>query len=67
MYAARAAAMLNDAPTLERLALDADDNVREATLGPPLRRLKGAESGSCIRGALVRTDYQLLRTAAQSS
>ena len=40
MYAARAAAVLNDAATLERLADDANDNVREATLAP-LKRIKG--------------------------
>jgi cyclophilin family peptidyl-prolyl cis-trans isomerase/HEAT repeat protein len=63
MYAARAAGILDDTATLERLAVDENDNVREATLGP-LRRLKGAAAETQLLLALSRRDYQLLRTAA---
>jgi cyclophilin family peptidyl-prolyl cis-trans isomerase len=63
MYAARAAAMVNDVSALERLAYDDDDNVREATLAP-LRRLLGEEAEPYFVAALARGDYQLLRTAA---
>jgi cyclophilin family peptidyl-prolyl cis-trans isomerase/HEAT repeat protein len=63
LYAARAAAITNEVSTLERLAFDRDDNVREATLAP-LRRLKGDEAEPYFVAALARTDYQLLRTAA---
>ena len=63
MYAARAAAAMKDADTLHRLALDEDDNVREAALGP-LRALKGSASDATLAAALGRSDYQLLRTAA---
>lgn len=64
MYAARAAAVADDVATLERLALDAHDNVREATL-IPLKRLKGADALPFFVAALGRNDYQLLRTAAR--
>jgi len=64
MYAARAAAIARDASTLERLALDREDNVREAAL-PALRTLKGAESDLQFIAALSRRDYQLLITAAR--
>ena len=63
MYAARAAAIANEVTSLERLAYDQEDNVREATL-PPLRRLKGEEAEPYFVAALKRGDYQLLRTAA---
>jgi cyclophilin family peptidyl-prolyl cis-trans isomerase len=48
---------------LEKLAYDANDNVREAALGP-LRRLTKGDADSAIVDALGRTDVQLLRTAA---
>ena len=64
MYAARAAAAMDDAATLERLAGDPEDNVREAVL-PGLRRLRGAASDATFVAALDRQDYQLLRTAAR--
>jgi cyclophilin family peptidyl-prolyl cis-trans isomerase/HEAT repeat protein len=64
MYAARAAAIMNDVPTLERLALDPVDNVREAAL-PALRRLKKRESDWQFISALARSDYQLIRTASR--
>lgn len=63
MYAARAAAITNEVSALERLAYDREDNVREATLAP-LRRLKGDEAEPYFIAALGRSDYQLLRTAA---
>jgi cyclophilin family peptidyl-prolyl cis-trans isomerase len=63
MYAARAAAAMKDAASLERLAYDSHDNVREAALAP-LRALKAAESDAAFVAALTRSDYQLLRTAA---
>ncbi|MFL6281394.1 MAG: peptidylprolyl isomerase [Vicinamibacterales bacterium] len=63
MYAARAAAIANEVPSLERLSYDEEDNVREATLSA-LRRLKGDEAAPYFIAALGRNDYQLLRTAA---
>ncbi len=63
MYAARAAASMKDAASLDRLAYDAHDNVREATLAPP-RTLKQGDSDRAFIAALERKDYQLLRTAA---
>ena len=64
MYAARAAEPLKDAFTLEKLAYDDNDNVREATL-VPLQRLVGVDrSMPAFIAALGRNDYQLVRTAA---
>jgi cyclophilin family peptidyl-prolyl cis-trans isomerase len=63
MYAARAAAAMEDTPTLEKLASDANDNVREAAL-TPLRKLDLQAAEPALVAALARTDYQLLRTAA---
>lgn len=63
MYGARAAAAMKDVLTLERLAYDSHDNVREAAL-PALRLLEGSESDAACIAALGRRDYQLLRTAA---
>jgi len=67
MYAARAAAVMNDVTSLSRLVLDDDDNVREAAL-PALHRLLGpasSASNEAFVAALGRQDYQLLRTAAR--
>lgn len=64
MYAARAAAAADDVAALEKLALDDNDNVREATL-IPLKRLKKDEAAPFFTAALSRSDYQLLRTAAR--
>jgi cyclophilin family peptidyl-prolyl cis-trans isomerase/HEAT repeat protein len=64
MYAARAAAAANELPTLELLAFDPHDNVREATIGA-LRRLKEDGAEPYLVAALARDDYQLLRTAAR--
>jgi len=63
MYAARAAAILRDAQTLEKLADDDNDNVREAALGP-FRAVKHDEAEGAIVAALGRRDYQLVRSAA---
>ena len=63
VYAARAAAVLEDASSLGMLAYDPHDNVRDAAI-PPLRVLKGAESDAACLAALGRIDYQLLRTVA---
>ena len=63
MYAARAAEPLKDVFTLQKLAYDANDNVREATL-MPLQRLTGADSEPAFIAALGRSDYQLVLTAA---
>jgi cyclophilin family peptidyl-prolyl cis-trans isomerase/HEAT repeat protein len=76
MYTARAAAILEDADVLARLAADADDNVVEAAL-PTLRRLKGADSDSAFIAALKRRTrkgpkgtslrpYQVIRAAAMA-
>ena len=64
MYAARAAEPLKDLFTLEKLAYDDNDNVREATL-IPLQRLAGPDrSQPAFIAALGRDDYQLVLTAA---
>jgi cyclophilin family peptidyl-prolyl cis-trans isomerase/HEAT repeat protein len=73
-YAARAAAAIDDVETLQRLAVDQDDNVVEAAL-PALRRRLGAESDSVFIDALNRRNrsigrptparpYQAIRQAA---
>jgi cyclophilin family peptidyl-prolyl cis-trans isomerase len=53
LYAARAAAEMDDLDTLRRLAMDPDDNVVEATLGP-LRTRVGAASDELFVAALNR-------------
>jgi cyclophilin family peptidyl-prolyl cis-trans isomerase len=63
MYAARAAAILNDTQTLDTLAVDTNDNVRDAAL-PALHRLNGSNSSAATLAALDRNNYQLVRTAA---
>ena len=63
MYAARAAEPLKDIFTLQKLAYDDNDNVREAAL-MPLQRLAGADSEPAFIAALGRNDYQLVLTAA---
>jgi cyclophilin family peptidyl-prolyl cis-trans isomerase/HEAT repeat protein len=65
MYAARAASIADALLTLEQLALDAHDNVRDAAIGA-LRRLKGSEAEPYLLAALGRNDYQLLRTTARA-
>jgi cyclophilin family peptidyl-prolyl cis-trans isomerase/HEAT repeat protein len=74
VYAARAAAAMNDIDTLRRLAADPDDNVVEAAL-PPIRRRLGADSDDVFIAALDRRSrttgrimparpYQVIREAA---
>ena len=74
MYAARAAALMNDVAWLTRLAYDPDDNVAEVAL-PPLRKRLGTESDAIFVAALGRKvhatasgrpgqPYQAIRTAA---
>lgn len=63
LYAARAAVIMKDVFSLERLAADPNTNVREATLAR-LRLLKGADSDPVFVSALAQNDYHLLRTAA---
>lgn len=63
LYAARAAVIMKDVPSLERLAADPNPNVREATLAR-LRLLKGSDSDPQFVAALGMDDDQLLRTAA---
>jgi cyclophilin family peptidyl-prolyl cis-trans isomerase len=64
MYAARAAATMDDLSVLERLGYDPHHNVREATLAA-LKRLKGQEAEPYFADALRQPDYQLLRTTAR--
>jgi cyclophilin family peptidyl-prolyl cis-trans isomerase/HEAT repeat protein len=63
MYAARAAAAMQDVVHLDKLAYDTNDNVREAALAP-LRKLKKFDADGAIAAALERSDVQLLRSAA---
>ena len=63
MYAARAAAAMQDTLHLDKLAYDTNDNVREAALAP-LRKLKKFDADNAIAASLDRNDVQLLRTAA---
>ena len=64
MYAAGAAAVSGDLLQLQRLAHDANDNVREAAI-EAWYRLKRAEATPAVVAALERADPQLLRTAAR--
>jgi cyclophilin family peptidyl-prolyl cis-trans isomerase/HEAT repeat protein len=64
MYAARAAGVLKDGPTLELLTADAHDNVREAAISG-LIALRGHEIDGILIDALDRPDYQLIQTAAR--
>jgi cyclophilin family peptidyl-prolyl cis-trans isomerase len=65
LYAARAAAQAGTVEALVRLGSDAHDNVRAAALAE-LTRLKRAEVLPLAYDALVRSDYQLLMTAARA-
>jgi cyclophilin family peptidyl-prolyl cis-trans isomerase/HEAT repeat protein len=75
MYAARAAAIVEDVPVLERLAIDPDANVADAAL-PALRQKSGPASDRVFIEVFRRTNrviatnvldrpYQLIRTAAR--
>jgi cyclophilin family peptidyl-prolyl cis-trans isomerase len=63
MYAARAAAALNDRATLEKLAADQDDNVCEAAI-VGLAKVAGHGADATYRAALGRRGYQAVREAA---
>jgi cyclophilin family peptidyl-prolyl cis-trans isomerase/HEAT repeat protein len=65
MYTARAAGVLKDRATLDKLAADADDNVRNAAV-ETLQPLAGHEADQQYLAALDRNDYQLLRNAARA-
>lgn len=63
VYAARAAAALNDTAALIRLAGDRDDNVREAAISA-LARVAGHTADATIVPALATKGYQAVRAAA---
>ena len=63
MYAARAAGTLGDTALLRRLALDRDDNVKEAAIGA-LARLTGHAHDSLYVKALEADGAQAVRAAA---
>jgi cyclophilin family peptidyl-prolyl cis-trans isomerase len=65
MYAARAATMLKDRQTLEALAIDVDDNVREAAIDG-LAKVAGHEAAAVYVAELSRSGYQVLRSAANA-
>ena len=65
MYAARAASVLGATETLTALMGDPVDNVREAAL-TALVELKRPEVLAAAIDSLVRTDYQLVLTAARA-
>jgi cyclophilin family peptidyl-prolyl cis-trans isomerase len=63
LYAARAAAKLADSSTLERLARDGNDNVREAAI-EGLSAVAGHAADMIYLEALDRGGYQVQRAAA---
>ena len=63
MYAARAAALLEDRETLEKMARDEEDNVREAAVDG-LRKLAGHDADATYVAQLSRTGHQILRASA---
>ena len=63
VYAARAAAILKDRSTLERLAADADDNVCEASIDA-LSKLAGHDADPLYIAALGRRGNQAVRAGA---
>jgi cyclophilin family peptidyl-prolyl cis-trans isomerase/HEAT repeat protein len=65
MYAARAAARLQDRAALEKLARDEDDNVREAAVDG-LRTLAAHDADAVYVSQLARNGYQILRAAARA-
>jgi cyclophilin family peptidyl-prolyl cis-trans isomerase len=65
MYAARAAAALADRTALEGLALDENDNVREAAIDG-LARVAGHTADATYVAQLSRSGYQVLRAAARA-
>ncbi|HEX6215633.1 MAG TPA: peptidylprolyl isomerase [Vicinamibacterales bacterium] len=65
MYAARAAGILSAVDELRTLAIDANDNVREAALSS-LIDLKRPEAVAVAIESLQRPDYQLILTAVRA-
>ena len=65
MYAARAAAALKDRRTLEQLAHDDDDNVREASIDG-LTTVAGHAADGVYVSELGRQGYQIIRAAASA-
>ena len=65
MYAARAAGTLGAIDDLKTLALDPNDNVREAAL-TSLIELKRPEAVTAALESLQRPDYQLILTAVRA-
>jgi cyclophilin family peptidyl-prolyl cis-trans isomerase/HEAT repeat protein len=63
LYSVQAVVAVKDMLQLEKLALDADDNVREAAL-EPLMILKRVRNDPVLLKDLERSDPQLLRKAA---
>jgi cyclophilin family peptidyl-prolyl cis-trans isomerase/HEAT repeat protein len=63
VYAARASALLGARATLERLAVDADDNVVEAAIGA-LSSTVGHAADDIYASALAREAFQVVRAAA---
>jgi cyclophilin family peptidyl-prolyl cis-trans isomerase/HEAT repeat protein len=63
LYSVQAAVAVKDMVQLEKLALDADDNVREAAL-EPLMILKRVKNDPVLLKDLERNDPQLLRKTA---
>jgi cyclophilin family peptidyl-prolyl cis-trans isomerase/HEAT repeat protein len=65
MYAARAAGPLSAIDELKTLAVDPNDNVREAAL-TSLIELKHPEAAAVALESLTRPDYQLILTAVRA-
>jgi cyclophilin family peptidyl-prolyl cis-trans isomerase len=65
LYGARAAALLKDAPVLEKLAKDDNDNVVEAAIDA-LSKLTHHADDALYMAALSRTGYQAVRAGARA-
>ncbi|HEX7281448.1 MAG TPA: peptidylprolyl isomerase [Vicinamibacterales bacterium] len=65
MYAARAAGVLNAVGELKTLAVDPNDNVREAAL-TSLIDLRHPDAAAVAIESLTRPDYQLILTAVRA-
>ena len=65
MYAARAAIVLKDPPTLEKLAADEDENVCETAIDG-LSRVSGHTADAIYMTALGRRGYHVVRAAARA-
>ena len=65
VYAARAASVLEDRRTLEKLANDEDDNVREASIDG-LMKIAGHAADGVYVAELERQGYQVIRAAASA-